>query len=304
MRSDHWVIGLVAGAALACACKDDPKSRSSKIVAASDFWPEAPKATKGSEPRTFKYKPESIQAYAMAVDIATSPGAEASVTAHVTMALAFAPGKAAGARDATLQGFDMQMAAPGQKMAMHLDHDRITIDAGTGQNVVLQRGQPGPIDVAAVVDTPIDTMTFADGYKVETVANPAHPFAKFGGDSIDNAMLLFPDLPSHPVKPGEKWSMTRLYAPGSGLGKFPVTFEFEYAGDSACPSGAKACALLEFTASSGKLEDLTFGGAGKVFFDTERGAIDESRVRLDIDVRAGGHSLPMGGSMAIKSVKS
>lgn len=312
MRTDHRVICLVASAALLAACKDDPKSRSAKIVDSNDFWPDAPKATKGSEARTFKYNPESVKAYAIVVDIGTSPGAEANVNAKMTMGIAFDAGKAPRARDAKIQGFDMDMNAAGQRMKMHLDHDSITVDDGAGNTTKFQRGQPGIFDVAAVVDTPIETMTFTEANKVESVFNPDHPFSKFGGDSLDNAMMLFPDLPSEPVKPGSKWTMTRMYAPGSGIGKFPVTFEFEYVGDSACPSGAKACAQLQFTASSSNVDmssggmtgKVSFGFAGKVFFDTARGAIDESRVRLDMDIKADGHSLPMGGNMAIKTVKS
>jgi hypothetical protein len=45
-----------------------------------------------------------------------------------------------------------------------------------------------------------------------------------------------------------------------------------------------------------------YGFAGKVFLDHARGAIDEARVRLDMDVKLDRFKLPMGGTYAVKAL--
>jgi hypothetical protein len=45
---------------------------------------------------------------------------------------------------------------------------------------------------------------------------------------------------------------------------------------------------------------VTYGFAGKVYFDTAKGIVDESRVRMDMDVRAEKLAIPMTGTFTVK----
>lgn len=291
------------------ACKDDSaKTRSEMAAKASDFWPDAPKVTKTDGARTLAYVPANVKGYTLDIDVRTLPGADLTVTAKMNLGLAFEPGEAPRDRIGKLAALDFDVNAAGNKMSMKLASDAMTIDDGSGTPVVIKRGEGGPLTLEALVDTPFATLTFGEDNRVTAKGNPSHLFTESGGDFLDTALVLFPDLPAGEIKPGHTWSVTRNVPLGNGMGRVDVTYDFEYAGDSACPSGAPSCAQLQFTAVSKDAETVangitvkvSYGFAGKVFFDTAKGAIDESRIRMDMDVRADSYKLPMGGTYSLK----
>jgi hypothetical protein len=292
---------------LGASCKDKPEQRSEKAVAAKDFWPEAPKPTQTSGPaRALVYQPANVKGYTIAIDVGTTPGAAATVTAKMLLALAFKDAKTPASRDAYFKKIDLDVNAAGQTMKMKLDNEQLTI-VDKGDPMTLKRGDAGAFDVGAMLDKPFTTLNFANNH-VSVTSNPDNPFTALGGDMLDDALVLFPDLPTEPIAPGHTWTMTRTMPIGGGIGKFEVTYKFTYDGDGGCPSAAKPCALLSFTASSkdatvqseGVSVTASYGFAGKVFLDLEHGTIDESRVRMDMDVKAAGQSLPMGGTFVVK----
>jgi hypothetical protein len=238
--------------------------------------------------------------------VGTTPGAAAKITAKMTLLLGFKEAATPTARDAYVQKLDLDMDAAGHTIKMKLDNDQLTI-ADNGEPMTIKRGEAGPLDVAGMLDTPFTSIDLSHN-KIEVRTNAANPFTALGGDMLDDAMMLFPDLPEEPIQPGHTWKVVRRVPVGAGLGKAEITYDFRYDGDGACPSGAKACADLSFTAASkdvsvvteGVTVKATYGFAGKVYLDTGRGIVDESRVRMDMDVKAQGQSLPMGGTFVIK----
>ncbi len=289
-------------------CKDNAAKRAEQ--AAGDFWPDAPKTTTTTgAPRTIKYNPDHITGYSIAIDVGTQPGAEATVKVTMMLGLIFQPGATPHDRDARIKKLDLDMNAAGQAMKMHLDNDQLTVD-NDGTHVTLKRGEAGPLDVAAIMDKPFTTLTFSDANKVTVTSHPDHPFIALGGDMLDNAMTLFPDLPDQPIAPGYTWSEKRSVPVGNNMGRVDVTYAFTYAGDGPCPSAPTSCALFTFTAASadasmetqGITVKASYGFAGKVFVDTARGIIDESRVHMDMDVKAEGHRLPMAGTFVVKPI--
>lgn len=306
MIDRRWLVVVLAVA----ACNKSAEKRAQEKATSSDFWPDAPKTTTTTGPaRAIKYNPDHIAGYTIAIDVGTQPGAEATVRAKMELALAFRAAAAPRARDALIKKLDLDMDAAGHSMTMHLDNDQLTIN-DNGAPMTLKRGEAGVLDVAAIIDKPFTTLTFSDANVVTIETNKGHPFTALGGDLLDNAMILFPDLPAEPIAPGHAWSIKRSVPVGSNLGRVDVTYNFVYAGDGGCPSAAKACAHFTFTAASndvsmenqGVTVKASYGFAGKVFFDTARGVIDESRVRMDMDVKADGHSLPMGGTFVVRPV--
>jgi hypothetical protein len=298
---------LALALVLLTSCKDKPEQRSEKAAAANDFWPDAPKTTStNGKPRALAYQPANVKGYTISIDVHTTPGAAATVMAKMELGLAFKDAKEPSSRDAFFKKIDLDVDAAGQTMKMMLDNDQMTI-VDKGEPMTLKRGDSGAFDVGAMLDTPFTTLSFANNHIIVT-SNPANPFTALGGDMLDDALVLFPDLPTEPVAPGHTWTMVRNMPIGGGIGKFEVTYHFTYEGDGGCPSAAKSCAHLSFTASSkeatvesnGVSVTASYGFAGKVFLDLERGTIDESRVRMDMDVKAAGQSLPMGGTFVVK----
>ena len=303
-----FVIACIAG----CQGRSEEKrveTRADQASKAADFWPDAPKTTTTTgAARTITYNPANITGYSITIDLATAPGAEATVKVAMTLGLIFQPGTTARDRDARIQKIDLDLDA-GQKMKMHLDHAELSIDAA-GKSTRLKRGEAGPLDVAAIMDKAFTTLTFSEANKVTVTSHPDHPLVSLGGDMLDNAMTLFPDFPAQPIAPGYKWTVKHNVPIGNNMGRIDVSYDFTYVGDGACPSGSPSCAHFTFTATSsdaametqGVMVKASYGFAGKVFFDTTRGIIDESRVRMDMDVRAEGHSLPLGGSFSVKPI--
>jgi hypothetical protein len=189
----------------------------------------------------------------------------------------------------------------------------MTIAQGSEPPVEMKRGDSGPFDVGGMTDKPFTTLVFNTKNGVEVRSIDDHPFNSLGGtgDMLDNALVLFPDLPTEAVAPGHKWSVTRNTPVGATGSRVDITYNFEYAGDGACPSGAKTCSLLAFTAASKDAEvtseglkmRLSYGFAGKVFFDTERGVVDESRVRMDLDASAREVDIKIGGTFIVQPTR-
>jgi hypothetical protein len=126
---------------------------------------------------------------------------------------------------------------------------------------------------------------------------------------LDDALVLLPDLPQGPVAPGHKWSVTHDTTIGASTSKTQVKYDFVYVGDGPCPSGGPACSLFTFSASSpgvdlttdqGVKAHASYGFAGKVYFDTTKGIVDESRSRADMDITVQGMDMEIGAIYLIK----
>jgi hypothetical protein len=126
---------------------------------------------------------------------------------------------------------------------------------------------------------------------------------------LDSGLVLFPDLPTGAIAPGYQWSVTRNSPVGSTGARADITYDFKYVGDGACPSGGGTCSLLTFSSSTpgvdvttheGRKVRATYGFAGKVFFNDDRGAIDESRVRAVIDSEVNGMKMPITATYRIE----
>ena len=286
------VLAIVVGVP---ACKESAKERATRAVSGGNFWPEAPKPTKPEGPRAFAYKPENLTGFTLVGDGGTPAGSEANLDFKMTMNIALAPGKTPRERDASIENLDMTMNVMSQKIVMRLDRDEMFVEQN-GDPVHLKRGEDGPLDVAGMTDKPFTTFRFSDANEVRLQAIEGHPLNELGGtgDMLDNALLLFPDLPQGPVSVGHKWTVKRKTPVGGTNAFVDVTYDYEYAGDSACPSGKPACSLFTFSAASSDVDvtsegiamRASYGFAGKVFFDHERGGVDESRVRMDLDATA------------------
>lgn len=295
------------------ACKDKAAERAAQTASASKFWPEAPKPTSKQGTRTFAYKPENITGYTLTATGGSLPGGKVRLDYSMMLALDFRAGKAANERDAHIAKLELAMDADGEKMKMRLDGEAMTITSGKEPPVEMKRGDSGPFDVGGMTDKPFTTLVFTAQNGVDIRSIEDHPFNTLGGtgDMLDNALVLFPDLPTQAVAPGHKWSVTRNTPVGATGSRVDITYNFEYLGDGACPSGAPACSLLAFTAASqdadvtseGLKMRMSYGFAGKVFFDTERGIVDESRVRMDLDARAQGVDMKIGGTFIVKPTR-
>lgn len=95
---------------------------------------------------------------------------------------------------------------------------------------------------------------------------------------------------------------------GSESTPVEVINTYEYAGDASCPSGGASCAVLRLTAASerasvtsdGRTGELTYGFAGRLYFDTEKGVIDESRLQMETDVAFQGTKMTISGTFSVK----
>ncbi|MBP9207606.1 MAG: hypothetical protein KBG28_26815 [Kofleriaceae bacterium] len=302
------LVFVLGGAAGGCD-KASPTERARRKAAEVDFWPEAPKPAVTSGTRTLAYQPANLHGYRIDIDVASTPGADMAIRSKMRLDLPMKPGPTPDTRLTYMSGLDMQVSAPGQTMSMLLDREQVVIDA-EGSKMTIKRGETGVFTVEGLVDSPTGTMTFGADGKVTIAGNPDNQFVALGANMVESAFILFPDLPAGAVAPGHTWSMTRAMAIGGALGTVDVTYEFRYAGDGACPSGATTCSLLSFSASSpaksihtqGLKGTVGYGFAGKVFLDHDRGAIDEARVQLDMDVKVDRYKLPISGTYAVKAL--
>jgi hypothetical protein len=305
MRSSTWLVVLAAVVGFA-GCRKDAETPAKNEASAPDFWPEAPKPNASTAQRTFKYNPDSIVGYQIDAELSTPTST--ALSTKVKMVLGFAASKVPRGRDAFIRSATMDVHGEGQRLKMRVDHDSIAVDDGTGEKQ-FKRGDPR-IDVAKVVDQPFGTIAFSDKNEVKLTDNPEHAFSAESGDSLGNTVLLFPDLPTQPVAPGYQWTIVRDWELANKMGKLHLTNHLEYLGDSACPSGAKECAQLKIDAASNDT-DMTVNGtkfkvttafAGKIFFDTRRGAVDESRLHFDLDFKGEHEQMRLGGTFGVKPV--
>lgn len=308
MSRGLYAIAPLTALALVAACKDKPKERATQATEAKDFWPEAPKPTKTTGTRTFAYKPENITGYQMTATGGTPNDAKVPLDFDMTLELAFKAGDAPNERDAFIKKLSLDMNAAGQRMDMLLDNEVMKINTG-GEAMTIKRGEAGPIDVGAMTDKPFTTLVFepTGGVKVRTITE--HPFNQLGGDMLDEALVLLPDLPQGAVAPGHTWSVMHETSIGGTQTRTKIAYDFVYFGDGVCPSGGSNCSLFTFSASSPGVDVTTdegvkvhakYGFAGKVYFDNDRGIIDESRSRADMDVKVQGMEMEIGAVYLIK----
>jgi hypothetical protein len=275
----------------AAACKDSPKQRAQEVASASSFWPEAPKATSKAGKRLLRYQPANLGNYRMTATGGAPKSSPVALDFDMTLDLRLTAGKTPHERDAALSLMDFDMRGI-QKMKMRIDDKGMFIDAGEGAAQTWTRSEPGPFDVAAMVDKPFSTLVFEDDRRMTVRVIDTHPFTALNmGDMLDSGLILFPDLPVDAVAPGGTWQVKRNTAMGASGTRVDVTYDMTYVGDGKCPSGANSCALIDLVASAkdvdiqspGAAARISFGFAGKIYFNTERGSVDESRVRMDLD---------------------
>jgi hypothetical protein len=292
-------LALSAVVVVTCAaCKEQPSERATKAADQKDFWPDAPKATAPTGKRRFAYKPENVTGYRLSAKGGNSKGKSAQVQLAFDLVIDFAFKAGAGApeRDAFMKTLTMDVSGTGLSMKMKLDQDRLDI-VKDGQAMTIKRGEAHAIDVAAMVDKAFTTLVFEPtSGEVQVRTKSDHPFNQLGGDMLDGAFVLFPHVPPQEIAQGHTWTVMNEGTIGGGAMRHKVTYTFKYAGDGACPSGKPTCSLFTFSASSpsvaGESEGLkvrtTYGFAGKVYFDYERGVIDESRSHMEMDAAVEG----------------
>ncbi len=291
------------------ACKDKkPTERATSAVSKSDFWPDAPKPTDTKASHAFAYKPENVTAYTMTAKGGTQPGSKVPLSFDMSLDLTFEAAGAPNERNAFIKKLSLDMNAAGQGMKMLLDNDVMKVDM-QGESTTLRRGEPGPFDVGAMTDKAFSTVIFEPTGAVHMRTLEDHPFNQLGGNMLDEAMVLLPDLPAGNIPAGHKWSVAHDTTIGATNTKTRVTYDFVYVGDGPCPGGGKACSLFTFTATSpgvdlttdnGMKAHAAYGFAGKVYFDLDRGIVDESRSRADIDVTVQGVDMQIGAVYLIK----
>src|SRR5688500_5891100 len=153
-----WLLMLVG---IAGCEKAGSKSNEDKI---KEFWADAPKPTKTDGKRILKYQAANVSGYSLAIDVDSKPGAAMALAVDMNMDILFGPGAKPNEREAKLGKRSMDMKAPGQDMTMNLDGDTMTVKVG-GDTTTIKRGDPGILDVAAIVDKPFTTLTFGDDNK-------------------------------------------------------------------------------------------------------------------------------------------
>ncbi len=304
---------VVACLALTGCKKEAAKSRAKQAAEATDFWPEAPMPTSKTGTKTFRYNAPNVGAYTILAEGGTT---QKSLPLKFDMRLDvdFRAGEKPNERNAHMKLLTLSMDAAGKELKMRVDDQQFYFKEGA-EETTLKRGEPAPFDVAELTEKPITVVTFGEDNTVKLRAHPDHPFETFGGgagDMLDSALLLFPDLPTGAIAPGHKWKVTRNTPVGATEARVDVSYDFEYVGDGACPTGKTTCSLFAFTASTPGVDAVTdegrkvhaaYGFAGKVFFDYEKGVVDESRVRADIDAKTEGISLEIGATYIIKPVR-
>ena len=307
---------LVSVSVLALGCEKKPaKERAKTDVTADSFWPDAPKPTSTNTAHAFSYNSESVTGYVMTASGGTPPGSSPGIDFTMGLDLAMKPGSAPNIRDAYIRTLDLDMKAPGNNMKMHLDGNVMTVKQNDEEPIEMKRGD-GAVDVGGMTDQAFTTLEFTPDNRVVYHAIETHPFNALGGeganDMLDNALVLFPDLPAGEIKPGHTWKNTHRTSVGATSAKVDLEYEFTYVGDGACPSGAPSCALFTFTGESQKDATVTengmtmtagYGLAGKVYFDLARKAPDESRVRMHLDAKTSGIALKVQATYIVKPTK-
>lgn len=294
---------LLSATTLTAACKGkSARSKAKEALASKDFWPDAPPVTGADAASTLRYQPDNVGGYRLLIDVKSLPGSAASITADMTLGLAFRAGAAPRTRAGHINELKLNLDAAGQVVSMGLENEVLSMRAD-GQTMTFKRGEGGIFDVDKFLDEPFTTMTVSEDSKVTFAGNASHPMVALGGDMMDTALILFPDLPPGEVKPGATWNVTRDVALSSGMAHVTVRYDFRYLGTATCPSGPPVCAVLELQAesSTGTAEEdgvtvkVAYAFAGRIYFDTARGAVDQSRVYMHMDAKAQGMKVAIGG---------
>lgn len=289
------------------ACEKAPPSKSDRDKEL-DFWKEAPTPTETDSKRRFVYQPLNVVGYHLAMDLATGQGATMPMTMTGSMDFAFTATAKPRERDVRLAKLMMSTDGSGQKMKMELTNDELVIDFGTNQQR-MKRGDKTMLDVDAILDQPFTTVIFGDDSAIGTRGNPKHPFTQMGGDMFGTAFILFPDLPPTEIAVGHSWTFKRTINLGAGTAATEVGYTFEYIGDGACPSGLGTCAVFGFDAGSKNaaqgsgVTTTSYRFAGRVYFDTAKGRIDESRVKLEMNIADATTKTPMTGTFVLKPTR-
>ena len=302
--------GWVVVALLLSACKESPKQRASEVAKADTFWPEAPKPTRTTGKRVLRYQPANVGRLRIAAEGGTPAGAAIAVDFDMTLDIATRAGSAPHERDTSIEQLALRMTAGPMRMKMRIDRDGMVVEDESG-TTRFTREEPGPFDVAGMTEQPFTTLVFEDDRRLVTREKAEHPFQALGtGDMLDSALVLFPDLPADAIAAGERWTTTRNTPVGTAGSRADVTYEMTYLGDGACPSGAPSCAAIglsagakdvQVKADSGRTGTASFGIAGKMFLDLDRGILDESRLRMDADVSLQGVALAIGATYTVSS---
>lgn len=295
---------------VAVGCKkDDAATRAARR--AEDIWPDAPPTTRRDLRHRLAYRPDAATGYQLRADVESEAGAAAALDVGMRMDVALRPAAAPRDREIYLRRLELDMNSGGTSMMkMRVDRDSLEIRQD-GDTVRVRRGEPNErVTVEALIDRPVGTVTFGEDGTVATRPNPDHLLQEVGaGDVFDASLVLLPDLPAAEIAAGHRWQVKRSIPIGGG--SVPVTFDFEYAGDGGCPSGAASCAHLRFTAASAQTEvqaeghqaTVTYGFAGKLYLDLERGDVDEGRFQMNLDAKVAGRSMPMGGVYTLRPAR-
>jgi hypothetical protein len=154
-------------------------------------------------------------------------------------------------------------------------------------------------------------MTFSpsDGAWLKPV--PSHPLHELVTGRVANVLVVFPHLPIAPIQAGYKWKMASNTTVGTSSTLIAVENTYEYTEDSDCPSGGGSCVVLRLTAASDRVPVdsanlsgfVAYGFAGRIYFDTENGRVDEARVEMAADIEAKGSALHMNGAFSVRHEK-
>ena len=322
MRSSWVVLGVSFALAVSAACKSESKAleRATRSVESREFWSNAPKIKETTGKRTLKYAAENMQGYDFRCETATT-NTELFST-KVLARLMFQPGDAPGERKAMLRQLQQDVrAAPVIRLLASLEDEVLSMNLGEG-NLELKRGDDsaislgelGTFDIEAVLDQPLLTFSPVLGAGESSLmkSHPKHPLKDLVTSFLLNAFVLFPSLPAEPIEVGHKWSVKSNMAVGASQTPIEVVHTFEYAGDAECPSGGSSCAVLKLTASSDRVAvdnvglsgHMTYGFAGRLYFDAEKGIIDESRLRMEADIEYKRTTTSMRGTFTVRPTTS
>ena len=310
MRLALAVVVLMALAGCRGEKPPDAADRAARRLA--DFWPDQPRPTTKTAPRRLAYNPYSVWGYHLQSEMSGEHGGT-SLSSKYDVVLDMNPTSEAGVREVLVERLDTRTLAgqAGQQevTTLHLDRERFFVYQTGAPPVEVMRGQPagaGP-DVAEI-DRPIARMIFFPEGAVEMRPERTNWLVELGaGELVEMTLVLLPDLPAGEIAPGHRWSVRRSMRVPRGNQSLDVAYHFEYVGETRCPSGAALCAQLAFTASStqkrveseGKQVTVSYGFAGRTYFDLARGDIDVSRVYVEADAAEGETRLPLGGMFSL-----
>jgi threonine dehydrogenase-like Zn-dependent dehydrogenase len=96
-----------------------------------------------------------------------------------------------------------------QIVAVDVRQDKLQAARALGATDVIDARSPEPLaQLQAMTDKAFSTVIFEPSGAVRMRTLPDHPFNDIGGNMLDEAMVLLPDLPQGNVAAGHKWSVT------------------------------------------------------------------------------------------------